>query len=124
MATILELYNDNKDLSQRQGGPEAAIVDAKKFGTKGVPGVGFSSGDQTPYSAGTNIQGAKSADVAAIDKAADNSVISPGNRYGFAKADIGLGISEWPTLKGPGGVGSLARASWNDTKKYGASNPQ
>ena len=117
MATIKELYDKNKDLSQKQGGPEATVVDAKKFGTRGKnPGIGFSSGDQTPYSEGT------APDIAAIDKAAEFSIISPGNRYGFQGADIGAGISEYKTILGPGGIGSLQRESWNDTKKYGGIN--
>jgi hypothetical protein len=110
MATIKELYDKNKDLSQKQGGPEAASVDANL------------AIDQIPYSAGENINGGKAADVGAIDKAADFSVISPGNRYGFQGADIGAGISEYKTILGPGGIGSLQRESWNDTKKYGGIN--
>ncbi|MFM1757285.1 MAG: hypothetical protein RL621_2282 [Bacteroidota bacterium] len=116
MATILDLYNKNKTLSQREGGPDASVIDAKKFGTKGTPGVGFSSGDQTPYSVGTNIGGGKAADIAAIDAVAN------GNRYGIPGENIGGGITEYKTILGPAGVGTLPRESWNDTKKYGGIN--
>jgi hypothetical protein len=111
MATMLELYETKKGVAANLGGPDATIVDAKKFGTKGTPGVGFSSGDQTPYSAGNNINGGKAADEAGIGAAEGASVVSPGNRYGFQGAAIGGGTTFLPN-------------GWSDAKLYGASNPR
>jgi len=110
MATILELYNSKKDLPQRQGGPDAAVVDAKKFGdAKGVPGKGYYSGDATPYSTGVDKGGAKAADEAGISAAEGSSVVSPGNRYGYSDAVLGGGSTYLPN-------------GWTDIKKYGGLN--
>jgi hypothetical protein len=111
MATMLELYESKKDVASNQGGPAATIVDAKKFGIKGTPGTGFSSGDQTPYSAGTDSKGGKGPDEAGISAAEGSSVVSPGNRYGFQGAAIGGGTTFLPN-------------GWSDAKLYGASNPR
>jgi hypothetical protein len=94
-----DLYNAKKDLPFNQGGPDASKVDANL------------AIDQIPYSAGENINGGKAPDVGAIDGAAEFSVVSPGNRYGFQGAAIGAGTTYLPN-------------GWSDTKKYGESNPQ
>jgi hypothetical protein len=114
MATMLELYEKNKNLPFNRvngSGPDAAVVDAKKFGTKGTPGVGFSSGDQTPYSTGTDKGGAKAPDVAALGAAEGSSVVSPGNRYGYSDAAIG-------------GGSVYLKNGWTDAKLYGDSKPR
>jgi hypothetical protein len=99
MATMLELYESKKSLAANQGGPDSAKVDANI------------SIDQIPYSIGENKNGGKAPDVGAIDGAAEFSVVSPGNRYGFQGATIGGGTTNLPN-------------GWNDTNLYGASNPQ
>ncbi len=104
MATIQDLYTAKKDLPFNQGGPDAAKVDS----TLTI--------DKSTYSVG--LAGGGAADPAGIG-AVENDPNNPyqGNRYGKGIGkELGSGYTEWPTFKD-----GTARATWNDTKKYGDS---
>jgi hypothetical protein len=104
MATIQELYASKKALPFNEGGPDAAKVDSNL------------QIDKSPYSVG--LGGGTPADPAGIG-AVENDPNNPyqGNRYGVGMGkEIGTGYIEWPTF-----ADGTARATWNDTKKYGAS---
>ena len=97
MSEMLKIYEQKKNLSWANGGPDAKTLDGKSYNN--LPG-GYYSGDSTPYSLGNGYSGKKDIDEDALKRVEKTN--AAGNRYQLGEFGGG-----YPNAKG-----------YTDKKKY------